>query len=261
MKRMLMLVTLGAIFVLALAVPAVLATSKTKKVGYAASGSISGPSSWGDMTLTISGNIHLRTPDYKYQGYASYRIPTFVSYTELSVSEYEDQDGNRWKTATGTYLEEVREASGVSQVEGWYSPRSKFNGKIAATWRDGSTTAFTVQLNPDKIQKETLVGTMTISLVETTVTEYYIWEEFDEYGWWMWQYADTGDSVTLSSVTHDLAETTLYFDFSGKIQCKGTSPIHGTVMLWDTFRIIDGVSGEHSVSGMGQFGPYRLIIW
>jgi len=74
----------------------------------------------------------------------------------------------------------------------------------------------------------------------------------------MWQYADTGDSVTLSSVTYDLVETTLYYDFSGKIQCKGGPPIQGTVMLWDTFRIIDGVSEERSIYGNGMFGPYHL---
>jgi len=99
---------------------------------------------------------------------------------------------------------------------------------------------------------------MTISLTETTMTEYYIWEQFDEYGWWMWQYAETGDSVTLSSVTYDLVETTLYYDFSGKIKSKGRSPLQGTLMLWDTFSIIEGVSEELSIYGNGMFGPYHL---
>jgi hypothetical protein len=258
MKKMLMLVTLGALLMLALAASPVFAASKTEKVAYTASGYIDGPTNWGAMSLTISGNIHQRTPDYTSQGYASYSIPFYIDYTEVSVSEYEDQDGNLWMAKTGIYLEEVRHASGVLQIEGWYSPQSKFNGKIDADWQDSSTMPFTVQLDPNKIQKETIVGTMTISFAETTMTEYYIWEEFDEYGWWMWQYAETGDSVTLSSVTYDLVETTLYFDLSGKTQSKGAPPIQGTVMLWDTFRIIDGVSEERSIYGNGMFGSYHL---
>ena len=259
MKKMLMLVTLGTLLMLVLATPPVFAASKTEKFEYAVSGYINGPMNWGDMSLAISGNIHQRIPDYEYQGYASYSIPFSISYTEVSVSEYEDQDGNLWMANTGVYLDEVRYASGNLQVEGWYSPQSKFNGKIDAAWQDASTTTtFTVQLDPSKIQKETIVGTMTISLTETTMTEYYIWEQFDEYGWWMLQYAETGDSVTLSSVTYDLVETTLYFDFSGKIQSKSAPPIQGTVMFWDTFRIIDGVSEERSIYGNGMFGPYHL---
>jgi len=260
MKKMLLIVTVGALLMLALAVPPAFAASKTEKVQYTASGYIYGPPSWGDMSLTISGNIHQRTPDYTSQGYASYSIPIYVDYTEVSVVEYEDQDGNLWMAKSGIYLEEVRQASGTLQLEGWYSQQSKFNGKIDSAWQDGSTTTFTVQLDPYKIQKETIVGTMTISLIETTMTEYYIWEQFDDYGWWTWQYAETGDSETLSSVTYGLVETTLYYDFSGKIQCKGGPPIQGTFMLWDTFRTY-GVSEEHSVYGSASFGPYHLNVW
>jgi len=171
MKKMLMLVTLGALLMLALAAPPVFAASKTEKVAYTVSGYIDGSTNWGEMSLTISGNIHQRTPDYTSQGYASYWIPFPIDYTEVSVVEYEDQDGNLWMAKTGIYLEEVRHASGTLQLEGWYSPQSKFNGKIDAAWQDASTTAFTVQLDPYKIQKETIVGTMTILLNETTLTE------------------------------------------------------------------------------------------
>jgi len=132
MKKMLMLSSLIAILMLVLAVTPVFATSKTEKVGYAVSGYIDGPANWGEMSLAISGNIHQRTPDYKYQGYTSYSIPFYIDYTEVSVSEYEDQDGDLWMAKTGIYLDEIKHASGTLQLEGWYSPQSKFNGKIDA---------------------------------------------------------------------------------------------------------------------------------
>ena len=83
MKKMLMLVTLGALLMLVLSAPPVFAASKTEKVGYAVSGYIDGPMNWGDMSLAISGNIHQRIPDYTYQGYASYSIPFSISCTEV----------------------------------------------------------------------------------------------------------------------------------------------------------------------------------
>jgi len=265
MKKMLMLVTLGALLMLALAVPPVFAASKTEKVAYTASGYIYGPTNWGEMSLTISGNIHQRAPDYDGEGEGTFYEAYELSYTEEFGTPYL-RDGAVWRTLTVTRTLEVRQGSVVIHYEGWYSPQSKFNGKIDSAWQDGSATTFTVQLEPNRIEKETRVGTMTIEVVETTTYEHfrreYVTSPDGPSGWmWGWQYTEDGPSVTLDFWASTFEETSLFFDFSGKIQSKGRSPIQGTFMLWANLRTLDGVSEETSISGWGQFGPYYLSAY
>jgi len=260
MKKILMLLPLVALLTLASAMPTVLAASKTEKVGYSASGQIQGAGSWGTMTLTLSGNLPTKTPDYEYDGYMN--SWEWIWQWEMTGEEEYSVGEESWKMVTTVERETMRQVSGNSHVKGWYSPQSKLSGKIEAAWEDGPATAFTVQLDPYNVQKVTNVGTMTVEVTETTIYEHYRLEEiWDGFWWWQLQYSERGEPVSLGAVTYDLVQTTLLFELSGKIQSKGRSPLQGTFMLWDTYTVLDDGSGERSVSGWGQFGPYNLNVW
>jgi len=264
---MVMIVSLIAVLMLSLTVTPVLAaappkaTPKTEKLDYSISGNIYGNTNYGIITLTLSGNMQLKlTPDYQYGGRGGQREWT-LQWERISEEEYSDE-GESWKIVTTVERETAIEINGDYYVQGWYSPQVKLNGKIDATWQDGSTTTFIFQLEPYAIQKQTMVGIKTVEVTETTVNEYYklVQYEWDGgvFSWWEFQYAERGEPVSSGIAPYDVAQTTLFFDCSGKIQVKGRSALQGTFMLADTFSALNGGSREHSVSGWGQFGPYYL---
>ncbi len=255
MKKTQMLIPMLAILMLALAITPALAAKEETKIKYTLTGIINDMDKGisGSMLLTVSGNLRLGTPGYKY---AYYGVDSGVDISRDYREEYWwDWEGKQWKAEVLLFKEASWTESYSVYEARWYSPQPTWSGEIVATWGPSSATTFKVNLSPFMITKMVREGTSEGETSYTEMRHIYYWD--DEIKEWVWNSDETYSWSYTWSYTY--SNSMFGIAFSGKIQSKGRPPFEGMLSLSETTSITNG-DIFHLIVGGGLFGPYLLTL-
>jgi len=220
----------------------------------------------GAFALTFSGRFQETAPDMETEVPGIYTYGPFEY--NYSWTEYWGDNKTQYKAEVYGHHYEYGWESYHQYIAKWYSARASYNGRLFIIWADGSTSTFSVNLNPIEIDKFAYNSSVYQESRNEEVRTVYQWNPEQEN--WTFIRENSTRFGFLESGT--ISQEGLGMIFTGEIKGKNgryngllivadteaTESVHGT-RYWDDYSEEYGYSSTyHEFMAMGKFGPYLV---
>jgi hypothetical protein len=223
----------------------------------------------GTFAISLSGRFRETAPDLQVEDSGVYVYGPFA--WNSSWTEYMGDNKTQYKVEVSASHYEFRQENYYQYSAKGYDAQASYSGRLFVIWGDGSTSSFTINLNPAEIDKFTYQSSLYEELRDEQKRMIYQWNP--ELNDWIF----IGENTTRYGVLSmgNITRNSFNIPFVGSIKGKDgrqngllvlsktetTETVAGT-RYWDDFsEDFEYTSVRLDFAAMGKFGPYMLTAY